>query len=802
MYSHYTAASSTTRARRSLWSGSYCLLLASLLLLSPTVWPQTEKKDKDVEPKILAGTLEDIDHKLDDRWRDDQEALAAWAKEIRAIGESGAKCIPAAEQNLKALNEKIATLGLPTKGEPAEVVRQRQELDDQKTALENRITTCKVLILRSDELLPRIADLQKQLEAERLFAHGPSILALLRGEEVQPGLWVSSSQAYFRERSAFAHLSVMQWVLLSFAIAVAGTIGGLIRRRLMRWVGSHRWHRNLSSRMGRCLATSVAHYMPHLIASFAAAGFFLLATHDIRPIAVVNVFAYGLPVYFVLLMAIHTLLSPFRPAEPFLPIPAGAGRPLAVHLKVFAALVFLAYLLFATFLAQGLSEAVLLLARDAFVVAFFLNLTWALWWFSRIPAMSGTRWIQIALALALATALVAEFLGFRNLALAAVEAVVGTLVALGIFGLVRQLLNEMFDGLNSGRHRWHQRVRELFALSTGDPVPGLVWVRIILSVFFWAVLLMVISRFWGVPDAYVLQAYAWITKGFTVGSLPVNPARILLAIITLTILLAISGWIRSRLRRGWMLSPRMDRGAREATVTMSGYVGVALSILVSLAVAGFEFTNLAIIAGALSVGIGFGLQAIVNNFVSGLILLFERPIKTGDWIVVGNTEGYVKKISIRSTMIQTFDRAHVIVPNSDLITNQVTNWMLYDPHGRIRVPVGVAYGSDTDKVREVMLQVARDHPDVLSDGRVPEPRVLFVGFGDSSLDFELWCHIQQIDLRRPVISDLNFAIEKAFREHAIEIPYPQRDVNVRDWTKGTNRRKQTPAAENENNPDP
>jgi small-conductance mechanosensitive channel len=183
----------------------------------------------------------------------------------------------------------------------------------------------------------------------------------------------------------------------------------------------------------------------------------------------------------------------------------------------------------------------------------------------------------------------------------------------------------------------------------------------------------------------------------------------------------------------------------------------------------------------LSVGIGFGLQAIVNNFVSGLILLFERPIKTGDWIIVGNTEGYVKRISIRSTMIQTFDRADVIVPNSDLIANQVTNWMLYDPRGRIRVPVSVAYGSDTEKVRELLLEIANTHPEVITDGTSPTPRVLFLQFGDSSLNFELRCHIRNIDMRRIVMSDINFAIDKAFREHGVEIPFPQRDVHIRDW---------------------
>jgi len=198
-------------------------------------------------------------------------------------------------------------------------------------------------------------------------------------------------------------------------------------------------------------------------------------------------------------------------------------------------------------------------------------------------------------------------------------------------------------------------------------------------------------------------------------------------------------------------------------------------------VAGVEFTNLAIIAGALSVGIGFGLQNIVNNFVSGLILLVERPIRTGDWIMVGSTEGYVKKISIRSTQIQTFDRADVIVPNSELISGQVTNWMLSDPWGRVRVPVGVAYGSDTARVMEILLDVANKHPLVITNyPGVGQPRALFRAFGDSSLDFELRCFIRDVDKRLATISDLNLAIDAAFREAGIEIPFPQRDLHFRN----------------------
>jgi small-conductance mechanosensitive channel len=224
----------------------------------------------------------------------------------------------------------------------------------------------------------------------------------------------------------------------------------------------------------------------------------------------------------------------------------------------------------------------------------------------------------------------------------------------------------------------------------------------------------------------------------------------------------------------------MERSAREALVTTFGYVAVALSVIVALSIAGAQFTNLAIIAGALSVGIGFGMQNIVNNFVSGLILLVERPVRTGDWIVVGGTEGYVKRIAIRSTTILTFDRADVIVPNSELVSGQVTNWTLRNSWGRIMVPVGVAYGSNTATVKQTLLEIAHNNADVIKGNpQLPDPFVLFRNFGDNSLNFELRAIVLDIDRRLSVISDINFAIDAAFREQGIEIPFPQRDVNFR-----------------------
>ena len=190
----------------------------------------------------------------------------------------------------------------------------------------------------------------------------------------------------------------------------------------------------------------------------------------------------------------------------------------------------------------------------------------------------------------------------------------------------------------------------------------------------------------------------------------------------------------------------------------------------------FRDPNLTILGGALGVGIGFGLQAIVNNFASGLILLFERPIRVNDYIVLGELWAEVKKIGLRSTVVKTFDGSEIVIPNSDLITNQVTNWTLSERHMRLRIQVGVAYGSDVTRVTETLRECATAGPKVR---RIPEPRVLFQNFGESSLDFELRVWISDVDDMMTVASDLRYEIDRRFREAKIEISFPQRDLHIR-----------------------
>ena len=235
----------------------------------------------------------------------------------------------------------------------------------------------------------------------------------------------------------------------------------------------------------------------------------------------------------------------------------------------------------------------------------------------------------------------------------------------------------------------------------------------------------------------------------------------------------IKNWVVERLLSG----SHVDVGVRHAVGAIVRYVVVSLGLIVILQTAGINLSTLTVLFGALGVGVGFGLQSITNNFVSGIILLLERPIKVGDRIEVGEVHGDVVNISPRATTIVTNDNIAIIVPNADFISSKVVNWSYTNRDVRFNFPVGVSYSSDPEQVRIVLLNVARAHPGVLKD---PPPTVLFHEFGDSSLNFILRVWTREFATIPSVLrSELNLAISRAFKEQGIEIPFPQRDIHIR-----------------------
>ena len=263
---------------------------------------------------------------------------------------------------------------------------------------------------------------------------------------------------------------------------------------------------------------------------------------------------------------------------------------------------------------------------------------------------------------------------------------------------------------------------------------------------------------------------------FGLGEEPITPLSVIVLLVILVVTWVIAGRVR------WLLERRIGKisGIQEGTLHIIGALGRYLVLFVGLFIGmqsvGLQLDAVLVIFGALGVGIGFGLQNIANNFVSGIILLVERPIKVGDVVEVGSELGAVERISIRATTLRKFDQTQAIIPNGDLISSTVTNWTLDDRRVRVDFVVGVAYGSDTRLVERLLGELVNGHEKVLDD---PAPRIFFMEFGDSSLNFRVLAYVPDIMERLSTQSDLHFAIDEAFQVNGIEIPFPQRDLHVR-----------------------
>ena len=275
---------------------------------------------------------------------------------------------------------------------------------------------------------------------------------------------------------------------------------------------------------------------------------------------------------------------------------------------------------------------------------------------------------------------------------------------------------------------------------------------------------------WGLQSQDMLSTLRAAYFGFALGGVTLSISSMVGAGAVFAVFIVatrvIQNWLGARL----LPQTHLDAGVSNSISTIFGYIGYIVAVLLAAAQLGLDFQKLAIVAGALSVGIGFGLQSIANNFVSGLILLWERGIRVGDWIVVGPEQGFVRRINARSTEIETFDRGTLIVPNSNLVTGVVKNWVHSDRVGRIVIAVNVAYESDVEQVRELLIAAAKAQDLVLA---IPAPAVLFAEFGDWTLKFNLVCFVDEIEMAERIRSEMNFDVLRRMREANIRIPYPK-----------------------------
>lgn len=378
---------------------------------------------------------------------------------------------------------------------------------------------------------------------------------------------------------------------------------------------------------------------------------------------------------------------------------------------------------------------------------------------------------------ALMGSLVAGAFGFLNAGVYIADRMASTVGLIGLALMLRNLIAVGLHHATAADSRLGKHLRTRLVLDDTNTSRLMFWLLLVIDTLLIAGVIVALLLLWGLPLAELQLLSDLVFYGVAFGDLTLSVTDALIAVAVFLLVLTVVRILRGILSAKILTQTRLDIGARDAVTTIAGYLGLTVAVLVALMMLGIDLSRLALILGALSIGIGFGLQHLVSNFVSGLILLATRPIKSGDWIVVGQHQGYVKHISVITTEIQTFDNAAVLVPNSSLVSSEVLNWTHKSTVGRVIVAVRAGYDASPEQVRKVLRGCVKENRDVL---RRPAPLVLFMGFGASSLDFEIRFFIREIDNVLLVSSDMRYQIVEAFHEAGISIPFPQQDIHLRD----------------------
>jgi potassium efflux system protein len=746
------------------------LEISNLVVESSKSLTKSEKKLEQKEPLLI-------------------DELKSLQQSVTTIKSDIDSCISSNQSSVSKITEDLELLGEGAERGNREVSQKHRSLTKLQHEHKSQLATCRLLTLRSNQIIEVTTERQQALIALQLFTRNSSVLDHIQANLENPMEGIGSLLDFVVSTAGFDVIYQHRYLLtVMLAISIVSIV--FLRQLLARSV--RHYHKKSNRSFARLLQISLLsglkHYMITLLLTFVLAAYSIYVSLSIGHFPFVALVSIGLFLYVFLTLILRITLNPIAPAEPLTTVPKEVALNLIKRLRLLAKLLFVGFLIFSASNLYEFPDSVTGLLRNIYIAMVVLNLCWAFWLLGYIKGLANSHLLRSMIILTLLLSMFSDWTGYNNLSSFILIGVVGSISAWFLTRIIVILWTDFFDSLDDGQFAWQQFVRRKIGVKPGDYLPGSMWFRLAFGIVVWSLFATAILKIWGLSDRSLSTIQTYVTDGFDAGPIHIVPSKLIIALLVFAIFLSVVGWIKRGLGKSWLNRSRMDRGSKESLITLTGYLGLVVALLVGLSVAGVELANLALIAGALSVGIGFGLQNVVNNFVSGIVLLFERPVKTGDWIVVGATQGYVKKINLRSTLIQTFDRADVIVPNAELISSQVTNLMLTDSIGRVKVPIRAAYGTDPRLVEKILVDIARAHPMVVSRSpNIDAPWVLFQEFGESALMFELRAFITDIDYMMIVVSEINFSISEAFTQAGIVIPFPQTDLYIKDFrTKDSN----------------
>lgn len=663
--------------------------------------------------------------------------------------------------------------------EDSAIVDQRKIIGGQKGEIDGLLKQARVLAARGDQLAGRIEEIRRARLADRLFERSMSIL--------DPKLWLGAAQAvpseiraavtYSREwlNTVSAYPGVMQSALVA-ALMCLGAVFGIFfaQRWLTRYFTQSNNHPKdvplpRLRRARAALRDSVLGAIALPLAVYAVIE--ILSSFDFL-IERAHQSALGI-------LAAVTLYAVGRALAGALLRPGDLPRRV-LNLSDETAARFYSYSTYGLLIAavgaslnivhRGLgAPRVMITATSALMAGAIAVIIVRALLKTRQAVEEGKEepapnWLRLALWIVAVVILGSVLTGYIWLASFLTSRLIHAAIVIACAYVILQLINAYFDeGLKAHTQRGRSFASTLGIRSQSLELAAALFAGAARVLVFIVSIFLIIGN-WGTSLTDLAASFDRASFGIEFGKLRVSLYDIAAAVGVL-----IAGIYLSRILQRWLANtvlPRtsLDTSLKNSIATIAGYIGVIAAISIALGRLGLNLENIALVAGALSVGIGFGLQAIVSNFVSGLILLTERPVRVGDLINVKGNEGYIRKISVRSTEVETFDRATMIIPNTELITSAVTNWTHHNKPSRIKIPVSVPAATDVDVVQDILLHVARENQNVVA---TPEPRVMLMNIDGDNLGFELRCLIRSATIATQTKSEMNFAILRAFRKIGI-----------------------------------
>ncbi|MFC0218972.1 DUF3772 domain-containing protein [Pseudochelatococcus lubricantis] len=778
-----------------VFSGFLLLLIGCILFIGVSVLPALTATDPvplNQRLDTLRSALEQTDKELEADGRTDAD-LSRLRQSVEDARVDILTIIDELTPRAAALNAQLEQLGAkPEQGAQPESENIASERADKSAALAELnagVKLAETLMVQANQISTRISDLRRTAFARSLFARSSSLW--------NPSLWRMAGEALpgdlYVMNQAFGNwgadlLRRFQEGGLGYVVAAA-VVGVLLHWLRLRVLPRLTWRdpditepsrlEKVLKALGITLARSVPMAGANLVLYLALQSENLLGG---RIAPVISWFLFGI-VFLVFMRALSdALFAPDLTAWRLFEVDDETARHLSSVTNLGTIVILTGTVAQAVVAAIGAGLPLVVLTDGVWALTVAGLMVWALRGLKRLepsdtddfgPYVSPEadyQGIVVAISwLAVLAIVLAVTIGYIAFASFIVGQIVWILSVLGLYFLLRVFVEELVEKL-PGRHSRaslflqtniglrRRAVEQLSVITAG-----------ILKIVLLGVVVLLIIAPWGMETNDLYTSFHAVRVGFSIGEISISPIDIMTAALTFAVMMAVTHALQRWLENKYLPTTGFDAGIRNSIRTAVGYVGFFLAVALASTQLGLSLSRISLVAGALSVGVGFGLQSVVNNFVSGLILLWERPIRVGDWVVVGSDQGYVRRINVRATEIETFDRASVIVPNSNLVSGVVKNWLHSGRTGRITISVGVAYDSDEDEVRRVMTDCAKAHPSVMKH---PEPVAFLMEFTDTKMRFDMLCFIGNIQESLTVTSQLNLAVLKQLRALGYVPPRP------------------------------